>query len=110
MTTRMPDPLRRVLGTTGAVVSLSLLLHAAAATALTLSGFGIIAVAGLGAGLVGEANRRWHPVWGEPRLTERSPRRMLTDVDDVLDDSFPASDPPAWTTLRSGPPVTVVHA
>lgn len=27
-------------------------------------------------------------------------------VDDALDDSFPASDPPSWTTLRSGPPVT----
>jgi hypothetical protein len=26
------------------------------------------------------------------------------DVDDVLDDSFPASDPPSWSTLRSGPP------
>ena len=25
-------------------------------------------------------------------------------VDDTLDDSFPASDPPSWTTLRSGPP------
>ena len=28
------------------------------------------------------------------------------DVDDVLDDSFPASDPPSWTSLRSGPPAT----
>lgn len=28
------------------------------------------------------------------------------EVDDVLDDSFPASDPPSWTTMRSGPPVT----
>ena len=27
------------------------------------------------------------------------------DVDAILDDSFPASDPPSWTTLRSGPPV-----
>jgi hypothetical protein len=26
------------------------------------------------------------------------------DVDAILDDSFPASDPPSWTTLRSGPP------
>ena len=26
------------------------------------------------------------------------------DIDDVLDDSFPASDPPSWSTLRSGPP------
>ena len=32
------------------------------------------------------------------------------DVDDVLDDSFPASDPPSWTSLRSGPPAARIHA
>jgi hypothetical protein len=32
--------------------------------------------------------------------------RYSADVDDVLDDSFPASDPPSWTTLRSGPPAS----
>jgi hypothetical protein len=31
------------------------------------------------------------------------------DVDAILDDSFPASDPPSWTTLRSGPPVESDH-
>ena len=33
---------------------------------------------------------------------ERTP--PVAYVDDVLDDSFPASDPPSWSTLRSGPP------
>ena len=40
---------------------------------------------------------------GDP-FADRVPPHMPTDVDDVLDDSFPASDPPSWTTLRSGPP------
>lgn len=26
------------------------------------------------------------------------------DIDDVLDDSFPASDPPSWSSMTSGPP------
>ena len=30
--------------------------------------------------------------------------RPTVYVDDVLDDSFPASDPPSWTTMKSGPP------
>ncbi len=31
-------------------------------------------------------------------------REAGVNVDAILDDSFPASDPPSWTTLRSGPP------
>ena len=27
-------------------------------------------------------------------------------VDDALDDSFPASDPPSWSAFRAGPPVS----
>jgi hypothetical protein len=38
----------------------------------------------------GDAAGRWHSAL----------------IDDALDDSFPASDPPAWTALRSGPPAT----
>ena len=33
-----------------------------------------------------------------------------TEVDDVLEDSFPASDPPSWNTLRSGPPTAGARA
>ena len=49
-----------------------------------------------------------------PRLatTLAAPRRSwhAAEVDDVLDDSFPASDPPSWTTLRSGPPLAASGA
>jgi hypothetical protein len=31
-------------------------------------------------------------------------------VDDVLDDSFPASDPPSWNSFRSGPPAVRLPA
>ena len=43
------------------------------------------------------------------------PRPIATDdwsgamVDDALDDSFPASDAPSWTALRSGPPAASAH-
>jgi hypothetical protein len=52
----------------------------------------------------GERPGRATPVHVTPddwRLTGRP-----GDLDDVLDDSFPASDPPSWTTMRSGPPDT----
>ena len=36
----------------------------------------------------------------EPRMGARS----FADVDDSSADSFPASDPPAWASLRVGAP------
>lgn len=40
-------------------------------------------------------------------LAEREPRmeaRSFADVDDSSADSFPASDPPSWASMRVGAP------
>jgi len=38
-------------------------------------------------------------------LARRSaPRPDLDEVNDALFDSFPASDPPAWSSMHAGPP------
>ena len=37
---------------------------------------------------------------GEPRMGARS----FADVDDSSADSFPASDPPSWASMRVGAP------
>ena len=67
-----------------------------------------VALASLGAVAVVESERRRIPQQRSENVgevTTRSARDQLAvDVDDVLDDSFPASDPPSWTTMRSGPP------
>ena len=38
-------------------------------------------------------------------LGRRSPRAEQPQLDEVLDDSFPASDPPSWTPATTAPGV-----
>lgn len=47
---------------------------------------------------------------GEERVDSARPASAVSQrwhpaiMDDVLDDSFPASDPPSWSAFRAGPP------
>jgi len=110
--------LRRILLGTTMIFLLGVASLLASATSLTPSGLALLTVVGLGATLVGEANlRARHGRREPPGLPDAGPRsaldaprphRLIEAIDDVLDDRFPASDPPSWTTLRSGPPAPFV--
>ena len=98
------ETMRRTATVTAIVLFIALMAHAVAAVEVTIAALAVIAIAGVGAALASEANLRWHPHWVRGTATHVHERAPLTGVDDTLDDSFPASDPPSWTTLRSGPP------
>jgi hypothetical protein len=44
------------------------------------------------------------PSFDEQTPVQRRTNHTHDEVDDASLDSFPASDPPGWTSLRIGPP------
>jgi hypothetical protein len=81
-----------------AIGAVLLTAHAVAGAAVSFAALALITAVSFGAALASEAQLRWHPRAVRPSRS--------TTVDDVIDASFPASDPPSWSTLRSGPPAS----